>query len=72
MSEFFRIHATAKHHGMTLRQLAVAVHEAEESNDDVSLIECMDELESRGPQAKSLFMDFYRSEWKTRMEHRAA
>lgn len=69
MSEIFRTHADAKHHGMTLRQLAIAVHEAEETDDDISLLQCFDELERRGGNRNStmsIFMDFYREEWKKR------
>ena len=71
MSEFFRIHATPDHSRKTLRELAVLVHEAEESADDVSLLECWDELERRGGNRNAtmgLFMEFYRDEWHKRMK----
>ena len=66
MSEIFRTHSGPTHHAMTLRQLARAVHEAENSGDDISLLECWDELERRGGHRNatmSVFMDFYRELW---------
>lgn len=65
MSEFFRIHATPEMHGLTLRQIAVMVHEAEETADDVTLLQCWDELERRGT-SNGIFMYFYREEWRKR------
>ena len=71
MSEFFRVRAEPKHHAMTLRQLAVAVHDAEESGDDITVIQCWDVLEFREQTGlrlvKNAFMEFYREEWKRRM-----
>ncbi len=63
MSEFSRL---------TLRQLAAKVHDAEETADDVTLMECWDELERRRPadpriSLVSLFLEFYRDEWRRRM-----
>lgn len=72
MSEIFRIHATSKHHGMTIRALAIAVHDAEDSGDDVELIALMEEVEGRGIYgADGIFMQFYREEWHRRMATQA-
>lgn len=73
MSEIFRTCASQKHHAMTLQQLAICVHEAEETDNDISLLACFDELELRGGNRNStiaLFMEFYRYEWRKRMEAR--
>lgn len=73
MSDFFRIHAPPEHARLTLRQLAVMVHDAEDSADDVTLVECFDELERRKAETErpwvvmDLFMEFYRSVWHDRM-----
>ncbi len=70
MSEIFRIHAPATFAGKTLRSLAIMVHEAEETDDDVTLLECCDELDRRGGNRNatmSIFMEFYRAEWPKRM-----
>jgi hypothetical protein len=67
MSDFFRIHAPPEYARLTLGQLSRMVHEAEETDDDVTLIQVFDELEKRGID-NSLFMEFYRIEWRRRME----
>jgi hypothetical protein len=54
---------------MTLGQLATAVHDAEENGDDVTLLQCFDELERRGGNRNStmtIFMEFYRHQWTKR------
>ena len=55
--------------GKTLRELAVLCHEAEETDDDVLLMQVQDEVQRRGMNhATSLWMDFYREEWTKRMQ----
>jgi hypothetical protein len=66
MSDFFRIHAPAEFSAKTIRQLASLVHDAEDSVDDVLLLQCWDELERRGTPM-SVFMEFYRDLWRERM-----
>ena len=58
---------------MTLRQLAKAVLAAEDAADDVSLLQCMDELERRGGHhtgTMNAFMEFYWDIWKSRAASR--
>lgn len=67
MSEFFRTHAETRHHAMTVRDLAIAVHDAEESGDDIELLKLMEVVEGRGIYgADGIFMQFYREEWHRR------
>jgi hypothetical protein len=70
VSEFFRIHAPPEYTRLTLRQLAVMVHDAEETDDDVTLLKCYDELARREMNGlgDDLFMEFYRDEWHKRMK----
>jgi hypothetical protein len=66
VSDFFCIHAPPEFSSKTLRQLAVMVHEAEETADDILLLQAWDELERR-KTPRDIFMGFYRDEWHKRM-----
>jgi hypothetical protein len=76
MSEIYRSMATCRTHSMTLRQLAEAVHDAEESGDDMTLLECMDEIERRDLAmheswlTMKAFMEFYWEIWHKRMKEK--
>ncbi len=70
MSDFFRIRAPVEFARKTLRALATLAHEAEDTGDDVLLLECWSELERRG-SPMSIFMEFYRDLWRERMEKKA-
>jgi hypothetical protein len=67
MSEFFRIHAPLEYTRLTLRQLAVMVHDAEDTDDAVTLIQCQDELLRRNAPMH-IFMEFYWDVWHKRMK----
>ena len=68
MSEFFRIHAPPEFSGLTLRDLARRCHVAENTDDDVLLIQVQDELKRREQtyeRAVDVFIEFYRELWQT-------
>ncbi len=59
---------------MTLREIAIKMHEAEEVEDDISFLEAQDELEQRirdagdhGHAVHSEFHITYRQVWRERM-----
>lgn len=68
MSEFFRVHAPLEFSGLTLRELARRCHVAENTGNDVLLMQVQDELkrrESTYERVVDVFMEFYRELWRT-------
>jgi|GEM_PF-5273164 len=69
MSEYYRITAPPEFASLTLRDLARKCHVAENTADDVLLLEVQNELLRRGRvlnrDLTGVFMEFYRDLWTT-------
>jgi hypothetical protein len=62
LSDFFRIRAPAEFIAKTTRELAELSHQAEETDDDVLLLQVADEIERRKvttPMTAVLFREHY-------------
>jgi hypothetical protein len=59
MSDFFRIPANPDLAGLGLTTLARLSHEAEETSDDILLMQVADEVRSRGEPAVGIHRDEY-------------
>lgn len=74
MSEIFRTTRPAEFLGYTLKRLAELAHEAEDTDNDVLLIQVVDEIESRGHLAMriwhGIYLDLMAERAKARMAKR--
>ena len=59
MSDFFRIPANPELRGLGLTSLARLSHEAEDTSNDILLVQVQAEVESRGDTAQSIFRHEY-------------
>lgn len=67
MSDFFRITVPSEIASAGISTLARLTHEAEETDDDVLLMQVQGALQSRSDAEKSIFREVYLYQWKTRM-----